>query len=238
MKSLKGKVALVTGSTKGIGETILKTLVDEECNVIIHYYKDKIKALELKKQLNKKVKCLVIKADLRKHNEVKKMFSTIYKTFKRLDILVNNVGNYIKKDLDKLEINEWHEMLDSNLNATFYCTKYALPLMTKGHEGRIINIGYAGTGILKATPGILPYFISKTGILLLTKSFAKVESKNNIFINMVSPGIMENSIDYPKELMPIKRKGSLKGFANVIIQVIKSDYMTGSHIEYAGGFNL
>ncbi len=235
---LKGKSALVTGSSCGIGKAILNALANEGCNVIVHYHKDLKEIKGLKKEIDPKVKSLFLKADLTKEKEVKALFGKIKNEFGKLDILVNNVGNYLKKDLNKLEIKEWHEILNSNLNQTFYCTKYGLPLIRKSKLGRIINIGYASTGQMVAKPGILPYQIAKTGVLLLTKAYAKEEAKNNILINMISPGVMENSLSKPYEMIPLKRLGKLKGISELVIQTIKSDYMTGAHIEYAGGFNL
>ena len=89
-----------------------------------------------------------------------------------------------------------------------------------------------------AKPSILPYQISKTGILLMTKAFALSETKNKILVNMISPGIMENSRYKTKKEIPLKKSGSLKEFTKLVIQTIDNSYMTGAHIEYAGGFNL
>lgn len=236
---LKGKVALVTGSAVGIGKAILLTLAKNGCNIILHYLQstDEVKKTlsELKKY---NIKVLPVSSDLTKEEDVKFLFSKIKTYYKKLDILVNNVGNYLKKDLANLTIKEWHEVINSNLNSTYYCTHYALPIMRKSKAGRIINIGYASSGQIIAKPKILPYQIAKTGILLMTKAYAQTEAKNKILINMISPGVMENSMHYPKKEIPLKKTGSLKEFADFTLEVIKNDYITGAHIEYAGGFNL
>lgn len=236
--SLKGKTAFVTGSTRGIGRAILNALANEGCNVIIHFHKNKIDLQNTLRGINTKVKKTIYSGDITKEKEVKELFEKIKKEHGKLDILVNNVGNYIKKDLDKLSISEWHEMLDSNLNSAFYCIHHSLPLLKKSKSGRIINIGYASSGNIVAKPKILPYFIAKTGLLLMTKAYAQTEAKNKILINMISPGVIENSIHFPQKEIPLKRTGKLKGFAELVIQTIKSDYTTGTNIEYAGGFNL
>ena len=72
----------------------------------------------------------------------------------------------------------------------------------------------------------------------MTKAFAQVEAKNKVLINMISPGVMENSVHLPKKDIPLKKLGSLNKLANLVIQTIENDYMTGAHIEYSGGFNL
>lgn len=224
MYSLKGKTALVTGSSSGIGKAILVALANKGCDVILHYFKNKKNVLNV----------VAYSADLTKEKEVEKLFKKI----KRLDILVNNVGNYLKKPLDELKTKEWHEIINSNLHATYYCAHFALPLLRKSKFGRIINIGYASTGQIVAKPQILPYQIAKTGILLMTKAYAVSEAKNNILVNMISPGVMENTTHFPKKEIPLKKVGKLKGLAELVIQTIESDYLTGAHIEYAGGFNL
>ena len=237
--NFKGKVALVTGASQGIGKSILLTLAEEGCDVILHYFKS---TEEIKKTVQEikltGSKVSLYSSDLTKENEVKKMFHKIRNKHKKLDILINNVGNYLKKSLDKLTVKEWHEIINSNLNSTFYCTYHALPLLRKSKSGRIINIGYASSGQMLAKPNILPYQIAKTGILLMTKGFALNEAKNKILINVISPGVMKNSIQFPKKEIPLKKKGSLKDLSKLVIQTIQSDYMTGAHIEYAGGFNL
>jgi len=236
---LKGKTALITGAAKGIGRAILLKLADEGCNIILHYYKSSIETKSIIKNLRlKKIKTFLYSADLKDEKQVSGMFQKIKRHAKKLDILVNNVGNYLIKDLNTLKTKEWHEIINSNLNSTYYCTHYALPLIRKSNLGRIINIGYASSGQILAKPRILPYQIAKTGVLLMTKSYALDEAKNKILVNMISPGVMENSIPHPKKEIPLGKVGSLKGFADLVLYVIKSDYITGAHIEYAGGFNV
>lgn len=239
MYKYKNKVVLVTGSATGIGKNILMHLAKKGCIVIIHYFKSKKDATRVIDELKDLgIKADAFPADISKEKEVKKLFQKIKARYKRLDILVNNVGNYIKKPLENLSVKEWHYILNSNLNSTYYCINYALPLLRKSKDGRVINIGYSSTGQMVAKPQILPYQISKTGILLMTKAYALTEAKNHILINMVSPGVMENSVHYPKKEIPLKKQGTLDGFSKVVLNTIESDYMTGSHIEYSGGFNL
>ncbi len=236
---LKNKTALITGASVGIGKAILVALSNEGCKIILHYYKNNVEAKKLEAELRKKnVDISAYSADLTQEKEVKSLFNKIKTKHKKLDILVNNVGNYLRKDLEKLTTKEWHEIIDSNLNATFYCTYYGLPLLRKSKAGSIINLGYASTGQIIAKPRILPYQIAKTGILLMTKALAATEAKNKILVNMISPGVMENSVSYPKKEIPLKTSGKLSGLAELVIQTIKSDYTTGAHIEYSGGFNL
>ncbi len=236
---LTNKTALVTGSAKGIGKDILYKLANEGCFVILHYNKSSKEAKQIIKDLKTQGKSIkAYKADLTSETETLNLFKQIKKDFGKLDILINNIGNYLNKDLNNLTTKEWHYIINSNLNATFYCIKNALPLLRKSKSGRIINIGYASSGLMIGRPNILPYQISKTGILLMTRAYAKSEAKNKILINMLSPGYMENSIDFSKKLVPLQKKGSIKEFTELVIQTIKNNYLTGAHIEYSGGFGI
>lgn len=237
--NFKDKIVLVTGSSQGIGKAILLNLANKGCNVILHYLKSSNEIKNTIKELKSlNISFSTFSADLTKEDEVRRLFQKIKQKYKVLDVLVNNVGNYLKKALAKLMINEWHEIIDSNLNSTFLCTYFALPLLRKSKSARIINIGYASVGQMVAKPKILPYQVAKTGILLMTKAYAATEAKNKILVNMISPGVMENSVHFPQKEIPLKKRGSLSGLSELVIQTIESDYMTGAHIEYSGGFNL
>lgn len=233
------KVALVTGSSRGIGRAILLALARNGCDVILQYFRQSPEAKKTICDLKStKSNFSIFPTDVTNELEVKRLFHRIQKKYKKLDILINNVGSYLKKPLDKLTTNEWHKVINSNLHSAFYCTYYSLPLLKRSKFGRIINIGYASTGQIVAKPKILPYQIAKTGVLLMTKAYAVTLAKNNILVNMISPGVMENSIYRPKKEIPLKKTGSLEGLTKLILQTIESDYTTGAHIEYAGGFNL
>lgn len=237
--SFKNKVALVTGSSSGIGKSILFALAQNGCKVILNYlHPSKETQNAIKEFKSQGFTIDVYRCNVTNEKETRILFQRIKKKYKLLDILVNNVGEYIKKPLDKVSPKEWHVIIDSNLHSTFLCTHYAVPLLRKSHAGRIINIGFASSGQMIAKPQILPYQVAKTGVLLITKAFAKVEAKNKILVNMISPGVMENSVHYPKKEILLKKKGSLKNLAKLVVQTIENDYLTGAHIEFAGGFNL
>lgn len=237
--SFKDKIALVTGSSRGIGKAILLALGNKGCKVILHHHRNNSESSATIKDLKSKgIVFSTIRAELRNENEVVKMFDKINKKYGLINILVNNVGNYLIKDLNKLKTSEWIEVIDTNLNSTFYCIHYGLPLLRKSKHGRIINIGYASTGQMVAKPKILPYQIAKTGVLLLTKAYALNEAKNKVLVNMISPGVMENSVHYPKKEIPLKRPGKLNELAKLVMQTLENEYLTGAHIEYAGGYNL
>ncbi|MCU0444047.1 MAG: SDR family oxidoreductase [Microscillaceae bacterium] len=235
------KVALVTGSAKGLGKVILQNLANQGFALVIHYHRSRQDALVLQAQLQaQKTEVLVCQADLNQAEEVKNMFQAIQNHYGRLDVLVNNVGNYLKKSILDVSITEWNELIQNNLNAVFYCCQSAIPLMQAHQYGRIINIGFAGVGNAQAEAHITPYFIAKNGVLILTKSLAQALAVQNIHVNMVSPGVLENSLSKPVEEIPKGRLATLQEFAETVNFLLseKADYLTGIHIEVAGGWRL
>ncbi len=235
------KTALVTGAAKGIGQAIALKLASEGYSVAVHYHTSQSAALEVCSQLEALgVKAIALQADLRDSSQAQALVRQAARELGSLGVLVNNVGNYIKKPLPDLELTDWHEMLDSNLNNTFYTCHAALPIMRGQGFGRIVNLGFAGSQNLEARPTILPYVIAKTGVILLTKAIAQAEAKHGITANVISPGVIENSISQPLELIPMGRLGTLEELSEAVWSVIQptSSYITGQVLEVAGGFGL
>ncbi len=233
------KTALVTGAAKGIGQAIAVRLAKEGYSIAVHYNASKAEANSTCADLEALgVKAIALQADLRDSSQAKNLVETATRELGGLGVLVNNVGNYIKKPLSDLSVEDWHEMLDSNLNNTFYTCHAALPIMRSQSYGRIINLGFAGTQSLTARPTVLPYAIAKTGVILLTKAIAQAEAANGISANVVSPGVIENSISKPLELIPAGRLGKLEEIADAVWFLTQNPYITGQVLEVAGGFQL
>jgi 3-oxoacyl-[acyl-carrier protein] reductase len=241
MGSRMVKTALVTGAAKGIGRAIALKLAAEGFDLAIHYRssKDEADAVRLEVEgLGRRA--VTLRADLTDAAQAQTLVSSAAEALGGLGALVNNVGNYLRKPLAELTLSDWHEMLDSNLNAAFYTCHAALPTMRGQNYGRIVNIGLAGAQNLIARPQILPYTIAKTGIILLSKAIAQSEASHGITANVVSPGVIENSLSKPVHLIPEGRLGTLSELAAGVWHFINPDhgYQTGQILEVAGGFNL
>lgn len=238
---LKGQVALVTGSSKRLGKELALALAKNGAHVIVHYNKSKKEAELVKKEIESLgSSSITVKADLKNVKEVEKMFKTIIKKFKKIDILINNVGNFIFKNIDEYSTEEWDFLIDTTLNTTYYCCKYALPYMRKQKFGKIINIADSLADRIQAAPKLTPYIIGKTGVLILTQTLAVTEAKYNINVNAISPGVMENSVVKPEDKVPKGRYATYDDIINVVLFLLdeKSDYITGANIKVNGGWRL
>lgn len=236
---MKLKTALVTGSAKGIGRGIALELAKSGYDLAIHYRSSQQEAEQLQLEIQELgVKAVVLKADLTQPPEAQKLVQDAALELGGLGVLVNNVGDYIRKPLIDLEIEDWQSMMDTNLNATFYTCQAAIPIMRSQEFGRIINIGFAGAQNLLARTGITPYAIAKTGVLLLTKAIAKIESEHGITANVVAPGVIENSISQPLEQIPMQRLGTILEVASAVKYFLENPYITGQTLEVSGGWNL
>lgn len=233
--------ALVTGSAQGIGKALVLALAEHGYDVAVHYRSSQTEASEVAKEAaNYDVKSVTLQADVTVASEAARLVERAHRQLGGLDVLINNVGNYHYGKLAELDNETWHEMFDSNLHSTFYTCQQVVPLMREAGGGRIINIGYTGAELLKARPAVAPYSIAKTGVILYSKALAKSEAKHKITVNVISPGVMDNSITKPKDELPMGRTGKLSELAAAALYLLSPEaaYVTGIHLEVAGGWNL
>ncbi|MBI2647481.1 SDR family oxidoreductase [Candidatus Woesearchaeota archaeon] len=242
MPFLKHKTALVTGSAVRTGRAIALCLAENGADVIVHYDKSKAQADEVTEKIKSiGKKSISLKADLMKVDEVENMFKQVIKKFKKIDILVNNVGNFLVKDISKVTYEEWNYLIDTTLNTTFYCCKACLPYMRKRNFGRIINMADSEADRIIANTRITPYKIGKVGVLILTKTLAVSEAKYDITVNAISPGVIDNSISKPLlSEIPKGRYANYNDINNAVLFLLKpqSSYITGANIKVSGGYNL
>lgn len=234
-------VALVTGAAKGIGQAIALALGGAGYDVAVHYRSSEAEAEATAQMIRSRgVRAERFQADVTRPDEAAALVDRVYETLGGLEVLVNNVGNYYYGPLADLELDTWHEMFNSNLHATFYLCRAALPLMQRRRRGRIVNLGFTGAETLKARPNIVAYSIAKTGVILYSKALAKTYAGDGITVNVVSPGVMENSVTKPVKDIPLRRTGRLSELADAVLYLVseRADYVTGTTLEVAGGWNL
>ena len=185
------RIALVTGASRGIGRAIALRLAEDVSGVAVHYFSRRDEAQELAAAIRGKGKLsAVFRADLTKKAQAAGLVKKVEERFARVDVLVNNVGPFLVKPWDQLEVADWERALRGNLLGPYFCMKAALPGMRKRKWGRVVNIGYSRAEQIGSFPTIAPYAVAKTGLLTLTRTAAVAEVGNGITVNMVSPGLI------------------------------------------------
>ena len=197
------KVALVTGSSRGIGKAIITDFAKKGFNVVINYIKEYNEAERLKEKLENEysIRALTIKADVSNEDEVQEMVANIKKEFKRIDVLVNNAGIAIDKEFEDRTVEDWKRTLSVNLIAPFIVSKYVGNEMLKNKYGRIINIS-STNGINAFFPTSIDYDASKAGLINLTHNLA-IQFAPYINVNCVAPGWVNTDMnkELPKDLI-------------------------------------
>lgn len=233
--------ALVTGSARGIGRALVLALARDGYDVAVHYRNSRDEAHAVAAAAEAfGVGGVTLDADVTVEAQARGLVERAHGAFGRLDVLINNVGDYHYGPLDALDGATWRAMFDSNLHATFYTCQAAVPLLRSQGGGRIVNLGYAGAENLVARPGIAAYGIAKTGVILYSKALAKVEAAHGITVNVVSPGVMENSVTKPTREIPMGRAGQLDELVGAVRYLLSpaAAYITGVTLEVAGGWNV
>jgi 3-oxoacyl-[acyl-carrier protein] reductase len=230
---------LITGGTKGIGKELVIFFSNHFENVFF-FYKNSV---DLSKELETKYKnCQGYKVDVSDTISCETTINNIIKKYGSIDVLINNAGILMNKLFINTNINEWKNIIDTNLNSIYNVTKPIIMNMIEKKHGKIINISsISGT---KGFSGQTAYSSSKMGIIGFTKSLSKEVGKYNILVNSISPGfietdILENISEKYKETIikqiPTRTFGNVNEISNTALMLIKSNYITGSNIIVDGG---
>ena len=244
---LSGKIAIVTGGSRGIGFATAKIFAENGAKVIITAKDSK----RLEKSVSEIPNTIGIAADIRNENDVKKVVEQTIKKFGKLDILVNNAGVFPKiKQLHEIDESEWKDVLDVNLTGQFRFTKEAIPHLKKT-SGSIINI--SSDAGLKAYQGFNAdaYSATKAGIIILTKCWALEYAKDKIRVNCICPGVVDTDMTKPflktqkdREFMdnehPIGRIGKPEEIAKAVLYFASDDaaWTTGAILAVDGGESI
>ena len=246
--NLKGKTALITGASRGIGKKIAETLAKEGANIVItatNIEKASTVADELKSQYN--IETMALKHNVKLGESCKEIVDKTVEKFKSIDILVNNAG--IARDMLVIQMddNAWNEVIGTNLSGAFYTSREAAKYMLKARSGKIINISSVIGKMGNA--GQTNYAAAKAGIIGITKSMAKEFASRKICVNAIAPGFIQTDMtgvlpeDTVKNIMnitPLKRLGNAEDVANLVAFLSSdlSDYITGEVIAVDGGMSM
>lgn len=244
---LKGKTALVTGGTRGIGEAIVRKFAAEGSNVAFTYVSSEEKARQLEQELSALgIKAKAYKSDAANYAQSETLVEEIVKDFGPIDILVNNAGITRDNLLLRLSEEQWDEVIAANLKSVFNLTKHVSKGMLRAKSGSIINL----TSIIgeKGQAGQANYAASKAGIIGFTKSIADELGSRSIRCNAIAPGFIETDMTgiLPEETrknilqqIPFKRMGTPEEVANTALYLASdlSAYVTGQVLSVCGGMN-
>lgn len=242
---LKGKTAVVTGASRGIGRAIAIKLAKLGANVVVNYRKSEDAVLDVVKEIEALgVKALAVKADISSYSDVEIMMKKCIEKFGSIDILVNNAG--ITKDglLMRMKEEDFDSVIDINLKGAFNCTKHVSAIMLRQRSGRVINISSV-TGIT-GNAGQVNYSSAKAGIIGMTKSVAREFASRGVTCNAVAPGFIQTDMtnalpikvkDTLMNTIPLKRLGTPNDVANVVAFLASEEasYITGQVINVDGG---
>jgi NAD(P)-dependent dehydrogenase (short-subunit alcohol dehydrogenase family) len=243
-KRLKGQVAVVTGASRGIGKACAEELAREGAAIVVNYFTNQEAAEKLVGEIvSAGGRAIAVRAGVAHPDDCKMLIDKTVETYGQIDILINNAGVNRDRTLKRLSVEEWQEVINTDLNSAFYCTSAAIPYMTERNYGRIIVmssiIGQMGN------VGQSNYAAAKAGLIAFAKSAAKELARNNITVNAMCPGFVETDMvtalsDEVKanllKQVPLGRFGRPEEVANFVrFLCTEGDWITGQQFNPNGG---
>jgi 3-oxoacyl-[acyl-carrier protein] reductase len=244
-----GKVVLVTGSSRGMGAAFLEAFARAGATCVLNYFDDpggqnRCDAEETADRLQQyRVPVHVFDADVRRYESVEALMKRIRDAAGGLDILVNNAGVIRDRTIKKMTADDWHSVLDTNLDGVFHCAKLGAEILRDG--GRMVNI--ASIAGIVPFPGQANYAAAKAGVIALTKVLARELARRGITVNAVAPGLVQTPMlgalkpevlaEYERQI-PVGRLGRPEDVAHAVLFLAceESSYITGQVLPITGGW--
>jgi 3-oxoacyl-[acyl-carrier protein] reductase len=240
MNNLNGKVALVTGSSRGIGRAIAYALAAEGADVAINFLTRSADAHAVELEIRAMGRrCASIQADVATANGVERLVSGVEGALGPIDILVNNAGIARPQPIEEITEEDWDQVITANLKSCFLVTQAVLPGMRTRRWGRIINL----SSVAAQVGGVVGthYAASKAGMLGMTRYYAQKLATEGITINAIAPALIETemvkaNLNARPDRIPVGRYGTPEEVAEVAVMLAKNAYMTGQTIHVNGGW--
>jgi 3-oxoacyl-[acyl-carrier protein] reductase len=246
--SLRNRVAVVTGGTRGIGRGIALGLARDGARIVLVYRANKAAAQTALRQLQAEgADCVAVETDITEPARAEQLFKTVDDRYGRVDVLVNNVGEFRWGTLAESSVDEWTSIFESNVTTVFHMCRAALPLMRKGRWGRIINLGAVGAERAFGQAKISAYAAAKAAVVAMSRSLALEEAKNGITVNVVNPSSIDEkdlTLEEARKLKdaryPIGRPPTVDDVAAAVsfFASEETEYVTGQVINVSGGWML
>ena len=241
------RVALITGGARGIGRAIALSLAEEGWSIAICYRTSKDDGEKTQTEIQERGgKCLVLQCDVSDSKAAEDLVKQVEKEWGQIDALINCAGPYHRVNLLEETVEGWHSMFDNNLHPNFYLSRLVAPGMKERKWGRIISFSMANADRQSAQPQVTAHYIAKVGVLVLTRSLARLLAPHGITVNAISPGFI-NSGSAPEaelELMRTKIPAGYIGGTDDAVSVVRfllseeAKYVNGANIHLSGAWGV
>ncbi len=240
--NLRGKVALVTGGSRGIGRQIALALAGQGADIALNFLQSQKEAEQAAQGIRDLgSRCLAVRADVSSYDAVLEMMKTIRAALGPVLILVNNAGVSRPQAVQAISETDWDDMIRTNLKSAFLVTQAALPDMRAERWGRIVNL----SSVAAQTGGVVGphYAASKAGLIGLTHSYASLLSKEGITVNAVAPALIATDMvrlnpNARADLIPVGRFGTVGEVAEAVLMLVGNGYITGQTLNVNGGWYM
>jgi 3-oxoacyl-[acyl-carrier protein] reductase len=245
---LRGRIALITGGSRGIGRGIAEGLAREGVRIAISYRSNKNAAQTTLKHLQEAgAECFAVEADATDERQVGTMVEKVIERFGRLDILINNVGEFNWKPVLESSREEWEDVIASNLYSVFFASKAVVPVMRRQRWGRIVNLGAVGAERAFGQGTISAYAAAKAAVVSFSRSLAIEEAKNGITVNVVNPSNVDErglTADEARRIRDARAPIGRPPSSDDVTAAVKffasdgADYITGQVLNVTGGWMI
>ena len=247
MANAEARTALITGGARGIGRGVALDLARRGWNVALCYRRSAREAEEVVAAANAQgVRSLAVQCDVSDAKAAASMVERVEKEWGRIDALINGAGPYHRVDLLKESIEGWHSMFDNNLHPIFYLSRAVLPGMTARRWGRIVSFSMANADQMIAQPNLTAHYIAKIGVLVLTRTLARIAAPHGITVNAISPGFIDTGSAPPEETASMAKRipagyvGSIDDAVAAVGFLLSEEarYVNGANIHLSGGWGI
>jgi 3-oxoacyl-[acyl-carrier protein] reductase len=244
---MSNRVALITGGAKGIGRAIALDLASEQWSIALCYRTSAAAAEEASRAIVAQGgRALAVQCDVSDPESAQRLVAQVEQEWGSIDALINGAGPYHRVNLFDETIAGWREMFDGNLHPIFYLGQAVAPGMKARKQGRIINFSMANADQMVAQPDVTAHYIAKAGVLILTRTLAKLLAPHGITVNAVSPGFIDSGSAPPEELAGVVKRipagyiGSVADTVAAVRFLLSEDarYVNGANLQISGGWGI
>ena len=244
---MTNRVALITGGAKGIGRAVALDLAARDWAVAICYRTSAQEATNVIEAVRQKgSQGIAVECDVSKPEATVSLIARVQKEYGRIDALINGAGPYHRVSLLKETNDGWHSMFDNNLHSVFYLTQAVIPVMKSQQWGRIVSFSMANAEQLIAQPQLTAHYISKVGLLALSRSFAKLIAPDGITMNCISPGFIDSGsapkdeLDKMVKFIPAGYVGTVDDAVGAVRYLLSDEarYVNGANIQLSGAWGV